>query len=85
MWGLCFFASQGLCLRWSIERSVKDGLISHYRKSHNDKLRVWIDALGSRLKFYYHFCSEKDVDDVEKCLINKLQPVTNILRYKNFC
>jgi hypothetical protein len=68
----------------SRKQGVHERLLSHHTSSHNEAFRQWISALGNDLRFTYHFCRDEDVDHLEKCLINKLQPITNLHRFKNY-
>jgi hypothetical protein len=69
----------------SRKQGVRERLLSHHGYSHNEEFRKWIEALGNNLRFTYFLCEDRDADYIERCLINKLQPITNSIRYKDFC
>lgn len=66
-------------------QGVQERLLNHHSHSHNEDFHQWIEALGGDLRFTYHFCEYEDVNYIERCLINKLSPLTNKIRYRNFC
>ena len=66
------------------KQTLKTRLKQHYDGSHNDKLSNWISAEGAELKFSYVICSNSDeVNNLEKKDIHRLQPITNVIMFRN--
>ena len=57
---------------------------SHYDDSHNKSLRIWLDALDGDIEFTYFRCAETDMNDLEKSMIQFLQPFANEHRYSKY-
>lgn len=65
-------------------RPIRKRLEDHYNGSHNERLTVWIRALDGDIMFNYISCDGEMVDDLERSMIQYLQPETNQHRYETF-
>ncbi|MCO6433067.1 GIY-YIG nuclease family protein [Nitrosomonas nitrosa] len=57
---------------------LKDRLLQHFKRSHNQSLNIWIEAYGPELDFCVLPIKTKNIDKVEKYFIRRWQPVTNM-------
>lgn len=65
------------------EQPIAIRLVQHWKGSHNQLLRNWIEAKGKELKIAYKYIPEiAKIDILERYCINKYQPETNKIRYK---
>lgn len=66
------------------DRSIQKRLGEHYNGSHNPKLAIWIRALDGDIMFSYVPCDREVIDDLERSMIQHLQPEANQHRYETF-
>lgn len=58
--------------------SLKNRLMSHYKRSHNDSLKLWIDS-SHRLLFQYEVVNNPlAISAKERNRIKQLSPLTNV-------
>lgn len=57
--------------------------MQHWNESHNERLAKWIAARGRGLSFCYIQASSDKIYSLEKALVRKYQPLTNIVMYKH--
>jgi len=65
-------------------QGMKERLYAHMKGSHNSGLRKEYESLGGTLRVTWIPCAECDLDDLEKSLINHLEPVHNEIRYSDY-
>ena len=58
--------------------SIKDRLNAHWRNSHNQTLKLWIQAFGSHLDICYMSVETGKIDALERRLIKAWKPEANI-------
>lgn len=63
---------------------IRSRLKQHYDASHSKLFRIWLDALDGNLKFTYFIVEKVDLDDLEKSMIQFLQPFANNHRYGEY-
>lgn len=66
----CLYVGQSLNLRGR--------LTQHWHKSHNEELRLWIDAYRADLHFDYRATDPERLAHEEQRFIRRLHPETNI-------
>ena len=65
-------------------QSISKRLEQHWKGSHNSNLRLWIETKGSELSVWFQAIQNcGSIDQVERYCIQRFQPVTNTIRYKN--
>jgi excinuclease UvrABC nuclease subunit len=74
--GIYVFWSGKYCVYVGQAKSLKERLTTHWRKSHNDDVNVWIKALGQKLCITYDVVL-KDLTKAEQAYINRLKPHLN--------
>lgn len=57
---------------------IKERLRNHWRKAENEKLRLWIEALGAQIKICYLPLGRNKIDKYETRLIRAWNPEANI-------
>ena len=60
------------------DQPVKARLRRHWNGSHNETLRLWIEAFGSKLDVCYMAADAHRIDRLEKLLIKAWKPEANI-------
>ena len=61
-------------------QNIKLRLTQHWTHTHNDRLSRWISAMGKELSFSYISTESKVAEDIEFCLIKRINPLTNVIR-----
>lgn len=74
--GIYIFWSGLFCVYVGQAKNLKDRLLTHWRKSHNDEVNIWINALGSNLSVTFEVVS-KDLFKAEQLCINRFNPHLN--------
>lgn len=59
------------------EQPIKDRLLQHWTRSHNETLKRWIKAFGKHLNVCYKPCKNARIDALEKRLIRTWKPEAN--------
>ncbi len=60
------------------DRPVKERLREHWTSCHNDELKKWIKALGSKLEFQWECLGEiTKIRSKEQYYIDSFKPLTN--------
>ena len=70
--GKCIYVGQAKC------QPIKERLRAHWRNADNEKLRLWIQALGARIKICYLPLERGKIDKCETRLIRVWNPEANI-------
>ena len=60
------------------DQPVKKRLGDHWRKSHNEILRLWIEAFGDNLDVCYMSVENHRIDSLERRLIKTWKPEANL-------
>lgn len=58
-------------------RPIQTRLLEHWQQSHNPTLRWWIKEFGHKLSICYYHCPQHRIAELEKRLINTLNPEAN--------
>lgn len=66
------------CLYVGRSENLRERLTQHWRHSHNETLRLWIEGYRPELRFEYRLTPPVRLSTVEEHLIQRLQPETNI-------
>ena len=74
--GIYIFWSGKFCVYVGQARDLRARLLTHWKRSHNDDLHIWIKALGSRLCISYEVVNS-DLGRAEQSRINRYQPHLN--------
>lgn len=64
------------------ENSIQLRLKSHWRRSHNPGLRLWITEFGEYLDICYLSVKDEKIDKMETRLIRAWRPETNIQKQR---
>lgn len=64
------------------DQPIKARLRSHLRNTHNEKLRLWIQALGAKLHICYLVVEGGIIDKYETRLIRAWNPEANIQKMR---
>lgn len=59
------------------DQDIQARLIQHWKKSHNEYLRAYIESEPSKIEFCYTIAARHTIDSLEMSTIDFLQPVTN--------
>ena len=60
------------------DQPIKDRLRQHWRSSHNEILRLWIQAYGSHLDICYAQVEKSKIGALERRLIRLWSPEANV-------
>jgi hypothetical protein len=64
------------------KQSLRDRLLNHWDKTHNHRLRLWIEAKRDDLQVSFRPVQDpKNVASYERYYIRRFQPLANIIRY----
>jgi excinuclease UvrABC nuclease subunit len=74
--GIYMFWSKKFCLYVGKADNLRERLISHWGKSHNPDLRLWIKAHGADLCITFKTIDE-NLQNAEQELIDRLSPHLN--------
>jgi excinuclease UvrABC nuclease subunit len=74
--GIYIFWSGLFCVYVGQAKNLKDRLSTHWRKSHNDDVNTWINALGSNLSISFEVVG-KDLFRAEQAFIDRFNPHLN--------
>ena len=68
-------------------QTIGERLEQHWKRTHNPRLKAWIDAKGTGLQVSFFAVKERDrIDCTERFYIRRFQPITNDILYENvFC
>lgn len=66
------------CLYVGQSQNLRGRLTQHWQKSHNEGLRLWIDAYRADLRFDYRETEPERLIHEERRFIRRLHPETNI-------
>ena len=59
-------------------QTIADRLRQHWRKTHSEKLQMWIDAEGANLRVAYLAVADAGrIDAYERLFIKRFQPLAN--------
>ena len=62
---------------------ISKRLASHWKSTHNLKLKAWIEAKGPNLRVAFRAIENRDrIDSLERYYIRRFQPLTNAIRYE---
>ena len=64
------------------KQSIRERLTNHKIGASNIKLKHYIQAFNEELSFCFEIYEPHEAITREREYINKLQPITNIIRYK---
>lgn len=67
----CFYVGQAK------DQSIRNRLLQHWAKSHNEELRKLIKVFGKYLEVCYIWCERDYIDHLEKKLIKHWKPEAN--------
>ena len=59
------------------KQTIRERLRQHWRKSHNERLNLWLRAFGEHLDICWWQVPEHKISKVEDILIKMLLPETN--------
>lgn len=59
------------------DRPLRDRLLEHWRDSHNEVLKLWIQAFGNTLDVCYTSAEKNKIDTFERRLIKAWKPEAN--------
>jgi len=74
--GVYIFWSKNFCVYVGQADNLRKRLLTHWSKSHNANLNIWLQSLGPRLCIGYELVS-KDLTGVEQMYIDRYQPHLN--------
>lgn len=74
--GVYIFWSGLYCVYVGQAKNLRDRLSTHWRKSHNDDVNLWIKALGSQLCITFEVVN-KDLSKAEQYFIDRFNPHLN--------
>ena len=60
------------------DQPIRNRLQQHWRKSHNETLRLWIQAYGSHLDICYAQVEQNRIKALERRLIRLWNPEANV-------
>ena len=69
--GKCIYVGQA-------KGPIKNRLADHWRGSHNETLKLWIQVFGSTLDVCYMSAERSRIDTLERRLIKTWRPEANI-------
>lgn len=78
--GVYGFWCRGICLYIGKVESqpLKERLRTHFVKSHNDDLKLWLQTYPKEIRFAYKSISEiEKIHEVERLMIARYAPRTN--------
>ena len=71
--GKCIYVGQAQC------EPIRERLLKHWRGSHSQRLRWWIQAFGDNLTICYREVEAGTIDRLELRLIKRWNPDVNII------
>ena len=74
--GIYFFWSKKFCVYIGQAVNLRERLLTHWSKSHNEDLNIWIRAIGINLCINYELVS-RDLSNAEQTFIDRYQPHLN--------
>jgi hypothetical protein len=74
--GIYIFWSGLFCVYVGQAKNLKARLSTHWKKSHNDDVNIWINAIGCNLSISFEVVS-KDLFKAEQLFINRFNPHLN--------
>ena len=76
--GVYIFWSDIYCVYVGQAKDLRYRLLTHWKKSHNDDMNIWVNALGMKLCVSYELNSQnKDLSVLEQEFINRFKPHLN--------
>ena len=69
--GKCIYVGQAK------DRPIRERLREHWRSSHNEILKLWIQAFGENLDVCYAATERNKIDTLERRLIKAWKPEAN--------
>ena len=60
------------------ERPIRERLREHWNRSHNESLRLWLEAFGEILDVCYISVERGKIDALERRLIRMWNPEANV-------
>jgi excinuclease UvrABC nuclease subunit len=76
--GIYILWSDLYCLYVGQAQDLRQRLLSHWKKSHNDDVNLWIKALGAKLCFSIELNARNvDLSSLEQEFINRFKPHLN--------
>ena len=70
--GRCIYVGQ------ASEQTIKTRLRQHWRYSHNETLRLWMDAYGDHMEVCYAPVARNRIRTIERRLIRLWRPEANV-------
>lgn len=75
--GIYFFWSRKFCVYVGQATNLRERLMSHWLKSHNDDLNRWLKCPANTLCINFEIQSKKNLFEIEQMFINRYQPHLN--------
>ena len=76
--GIYIFWSDLYCVYVGQAKDLRYRLLTHWKKSHNDDMNIWVNALGMKLCVSYELKGQnKDLSVLEQEFINRFKPHLN--------
>jgi hypothetical protein len=65
------------------QQTIFERLLQHYYNTHNERLRLWMQAKGSQLQIAFKVIEKQSrIHLMERYCVEKYQPTANLIRFK---